>query len=267
MVGTSVAVSVIAAIIYSISDPGIDPQDLVLKLQGVEVLLPTIAFSQLALLGIILACWKWTKRPFRSSLGLVAPRVTVVQSAVLVVAGIVPFGLSLLAAALVPTSETGEGLISLWTDTPFYLAVLWVIVIGVFPGCMEEAFFRGILQPAFCKRWKPWLSILVTSSLFGLLHIAPPAIVMATVLGLWLGLVAWRIGSIIPGILTHLLVNSGWNTSQMFFRRVAIDETTLTWLTGAFGAFCLVAFVWGIVILVRVPPEPAGSPLVDAPQA
>lgn len=256
MVGASIAVAIVAAIIFALEEPGQAQEALEAKLQGVSVLLPTIVLSQLGLLMVTLLAWRLTRKPFRARLGLVRPTVTPFQGLAIVLAGGVPFALSILAASMMPSMADAEGLVSLWTDTPLPLALLWIVTIGVLPGCMEELFFRGLLQPAFARRMRPWLAILVTTILFALLHIDPAAMGLAFVLGIWLGWVAWRTGSILLGIATHLVVNSGWNAGQMIARQLDLAEGTVVTALSPIALLCLAAFIYAVVVLVRNPDAP-----------
>lgn len=253
MIGSSLAVAVVAAILYAIADPNQGPAALTAKLQGISVLLPTLFLSQIGLLVVTLVAWRLTRKPFRSRLGLTRPRVTAFQGVAIVLAGGVPFAVAILAASVMPTFSDPEAILSLWANTPLPLAIVWVVMIGVLPGCIEELAFRGLLQPAFAQRLRPWLAILVTTILFALLHVDPAAMAVAFVLGLWLGWIAWRTGSILLGIATHLVVNSGWNAGQMIARQLDLAEETVVTALAPIAIISLAAFVYAVVVLVRDP--------------
>ena len=80
----------------------------------------------------------------------------------------------------------------------------------------EEVLFRGILQTAFQKlvraRWGSlrhrWVAVVAAGSLFGLMHLNTPQNVPALIaLGILLGLLYERSGSLIVPILVHMLFN------------------------------------------------------------
>jgi membrane protease YdiL (CAAX protease family) len=75
---------------------------------------------------------------------------------------------------------------------------------------------------------------------------------LAFILGLWLGVVAWRTGSIILPILTHILVNSSWNTIQIVGLQAPLNATLGTILLVVVGVVTTTAFVYSIGILRRV---------------
>jgi membrane protease YdiL (CAAX protease family) len=88
---------------------------------------------------------------------------------------------------------------------PELLYVLLVAAVGA--ALSEELVFRGILQNSLASRMKGWAAMLIASGVFGLLHTIwrfPPAFV----LGLFLGVLYWRTGSLLPSLAAHLTINS-----------------------------------------------------------
>jgi membrane protease YdiL (CAAX protease family) len=71
--------------------------------------------------------------------------------------------------------------------------------------------FRGYMQQRLVDRWGPAIGIVVTSIVFGIVHVMPHSIAAAMPLGFWFGYVAWRSGSIFPAMLCHFFVNAGLN--------------------------------------------------------
>jgi uncharacterized protein len=89
---------------------------------------------------------------------------------------------------------------------PGSLAVLAVIMAAA-PGFCEELFFRGYFQSRLVERWGPAAAVATSAVLFGALHLDSVQSPMAAVLGLYLGHVAWRTGSIWPGVVCHAANN------------------------------------------------------------
>jgi ABC-2 type transport system permease protein/sodium transport system permease protein len=77
----------------------------------------------------------------------------------------------------------------------------------------EEFFFRGYVLSALRGRIPAWAAILITAGVFGLFHasaggiIAVERVASSTLLGIVLGCVCWRTGSVFPGMLLHALHN------------------------------------------------------------
>jgi ABC-2 type transport system permease protein/sodium transport system permease protein len=79
---------------------------------------------------------------------------------------------------------------------------------------VEEAFFRGYLWAAIVRHAGTVWTLLLTSVLFGAAHVVMGGplglekLLPTTLLGLLLGLVRWRTGSVAPGMLQHALHNA-----------------------------------------------------------
>ena len=71
----------------------------------------------------------------------------------------------------------------------------------------EEFVFRGILQKSLSDKVGPWRALIIATIVFGLLHTLWrfPA---AFILGLFLGFLYLRTGSLIPGLLSHFIINA-----------------------------------------------------------
>lgn len=98
-----------------------------------------------------------------------------------------------------------------------FLAVpFWVVLLtgAVAPAIAEEFFFRGFVLSAFRSKLTAFRSVLFTSLLFGLFHVIAGSVLSiekflpTIILGMAIGYVAIRTGSLFPGILLHALHNS-----------------------------------------------------------
>ena len=87
------------------------------------------------------------------------------------------------------------------------LPLLFVLV-AVVPGVFEEFLFRGYLLTRLAERWHPFWAILVSAMIFSLAHLDPLHSLGVLPLGLWLGAVAWRTGSVWPAVLCHIANNA-----------------------------------------------------------
>jgi membrane protease YdiL (CAAX protease family)/tetratricopeptide (TPR) repeat protein len=107
------------------------------------------------------------------------------------------------------------------TDTTAYLKWMdewelrlaqqpWLVVLFVgciLPGLGEEVFFRGLLGRGLVAHYGVVPGILLTSLLFGLMHIDPVKVAYTTVLGVLLHVVYLNAKSLWPPILLHVLNN------------------------------------------------------------
>lgn len=249
-IGASIVVAVLA-VIPAYARGQTSPEQVTAAASSYWAMVATIVASQLAMAGIALAAWKFTGAPFRERLGLTRPRTGTRDSIVVLIGGGVPFVLAIGFASLMPSLAPPDAVMALWGECTLPQAVLWVAVIGLLPGVIEEVLYRGLIQRGFMRRYSPILSIVITSFLFALMHIDPPAMALALTLGLWLGFVAWKTGSIVLTVLTHILINAGWNIAMIVAVQAAVDERTQIVAILGFGVICVPPFVWALRILVR----------------
>lgn len=91
---------------------------------------------------------------------------------------------------------------------------LLIVVLGILPAICEEAFFRGFLFSGLRKHMSASRTVVVTAFAFGLFHVilaggaAPERMLPSTLMGVLLGWVSVRTGSLVPGILLHATHNS-----------------------------------------------------------
>lgn len=81
--------------------------------------------------------------------------------------------------------------------------------VGLFAPIAEEFVFRGaVLRSLLNGTRKPWVAIILSALLFSLAHLNPAQMLHAFLVGLLLGWMYWRTGSIIPGIVYHWVNNT-----------------------------------------------------------
>jgi membrane protease YdiL (CAAX protease family) len=91
---------------------------------------------------------------------------------------------------------------------------LAVVVSAASAGICEETGFRGYMQQPIEQRHGAPTAILVSSSFFMLLHLTKAWAIVGMVpivfgAGLLLGLLAWSSGSLIPGMIGHVVMDIG----------------------------------------------------------
>jgi membrane protease YdiL (CAAX protease family) len=114
-------------------------------------------------------------------------------------------------AALLHTPQVNSP-IEQFTKSPGALLFIAALAITAAP-IFEELFFRGLLQPLFSRTFGTAIGILLTALLFGCLHLSEYAMVWQyglaiTLVGLALGYVRARSGSLIPSTIMHGCFNS-----------------------------------------------------------
>ena len=89
-----------------------------------------------------------------------------------------------------------------------------VVVSAASAGICEETGFRGYMQQPIEQRHGAPVAILISSFFFTLLHLTKAWAVIGMVpivfgAGLLLGLLAWSCGSLVPGMIGHVVMDIG----------------------------------------------------------
>jgi len=158
-----------------------------------------------------------------------------------------------------------------------HVPLVWVVLsLAVVPGVCEEFFFRGVLFSSLRSVTSSWRTIIAAAVLFGLFHVvagtllAPERFLPSAFLGLVLGWVRQRSGSVIPCMLLHALHN-GLILCVVHYRRAledlgfGIEEAThlpALWLSIA-GAGIAVAIIW-MMVATRPAARDLAAPLPAA---
>lgn len=87
---------------------------------------------------------------------------------------------------------------------------LWVLicVFALTPAICEELAFRGFILSGLARGGRLAIAIVISSIMFGVIHMIPQQIFNATLVGLLIGLLAVHSRSLFPAILFHFCTNS-----------------------------------------------------------
>lgn len=94
---------------------------------------------------------------------------------------------------------------------------LWMMLLGVavYAPFAEELTFRGVIYQGYAKQENRWKALLLSSLLFGLMHMNLNQACYAFVMGVALALLMEATGSMLPAFITHFCIN-GLSTVLMF---------------------------------------------------
>ncbi|MFL5327357.1 MAG: CPBP family intramembrane glutamic endopeptidase [Gemmataceae bacterium] len=219
-----------------------------------------LTLAGLGQLGIgltpIAAAW-FSPEPMTQRLGIGRPSLPLWAYPVVTVGSLFPFAIgAMLATALMnllaPNAENHfDGLLNQmhggWT-------VAFILFISLSPGLTEELLFRGYIQRRLLERFSPGAGIWLSTILFAVIHVIPLQVVLTLVIGPWLGVIAWRTGSIWPSAICHAFCNAASMIYQFGIRGEMIPREiptpVLAW-TGGIVVGCFLLSVW---ILARVKP-------------
>ena len=146
-----------------------------------------------------------------------------------------------------------QQMLSAWRVQPLWLVLA---AFGIAPAVFEELTFRGFLFAALRQRMSPWQTIVITSLTFGMFHVlgnmlTPERFLPSTTLGIVLGWIALRTGSVIPGMFLHATHNSfllivAYYADALQAHGIGIAEGTHLpplWLASA-TTIAVAGFVW-----------------------
>ncbi|MBO4564459.1 MAG: CPBP family intramembrane metalloprotease [Bacteroidaceae bacterium] len=102
------------------------------------------------------------------------------------------------------------------------VGVITIVLIG--PLSEEIIFRHGMLGGMLRRGVNPWIAILVSSLLFGIIHWNPIQILFASALGVMLGILYTKSQSIIPSLLYHI-INNGFAVAVMLITGKEQDPT------------------------------------------
>lgn len=115
-----------------------------------------------------------------------------------------------------------------------------IMGLAFFGPLLEEVLFRGAIQGALMRYFgRPWPAIVVAALVFGVFHMNPVQIVYATLLGIVLGWIYYRTGSLLSVIVGHVLNNSLAVVTTVAFG--ATEEQAVANSTAGIAGFVLFA--------------------------
>jgi len=96
----------------------------------------------------------------------------------------------------------------------------WLIsaVVGVMAGVCEELLYRGPIFAALRRRLSIWPAIAASAVLFAAAHLDVHGLPIRTGLGMLLGYLVWRTGSILPAMIAHGL----YDAAQLAYAAIMI---------------------------------------------
>ncbi|MDO4702454.1 CPBP family intramembrane glutamic endopeptidase [Tannerella sp.] len=139
--------------------------------------------------------------------------------------------------SLIPTPESLKKiLMGLVSQTGIFTFILMVIAAPVF----EELIFRGIILDGLLKRYSPTKSILVSSLLFGLVHLNPWQFVTGFIIGFFSGWVYYRTRSLSFSIIIHAAANLSGFLMRFF---IDVDSYMNASMVDMYGGLINLIFV------------------------
>jgi membrane protease YdiL (CAAX protease family) len=244
-----------------------------------------VALASLVMILLVMLVVHASRRPWRERLGLGSGRVPARELPWLVLGAIGALGVGAVAMlalhriGLLPDACKADRMDVALAGGTLAAKIALVLCGSVVVGVAEELNTRGYLQRALLRRWRPGPAIAVTAVIFALLHGAPAQIVYVLPISFFLGYVAWRADSILPGMVCHMSVNAvGLTLAAVFGARllqvgpggsfIRLGPFGTAWgLIAAFVVGALLAWlaVWRVERVVRAGGRGEGSAATAAP--
>jgi membrane protease YdiL (CAAX protease family) len=142
---------------------------------------------------------------------------------------------------------------------PFATVFAWAVMSAIVAGVVEETSFRGYIQGGIERRFGFVIAILVSGSMFGLLHFTHPEVGIA-LLPFYLaatavyGGLAYATNSTYPSMALHTFGNL-WSALGLFAAgrsewQLGSAKPTLIWESGADAAFVANVLAFAVVAVI-----------------
>lgn len=125
-----------------------------------------------------------------------------------------------------------------------------LLSIALLAPILEELLFRGAIEGYLLREGRsPWGAIVVSSLIFGVVHMNPAQIPFAFLLGMMFGWLYYRTGSLLPGVVGHVLNNSVAAANMILYGDATLEEQVhdevMMWVWAAIAAVAfLLSAVW-----------------------
>ena len=162
----------------------------------------TSVFSNVITLALFLRI-KWT--PVTRDYLLSKPWLQLLWVALFTLGTIIPLSFLYEQLGIEMDENTQQIFTSLMKEPWGYVAV------GILAPLAEEVVFRGAILRTLLgimSKKNHWVAIIISAALFGLAHFNEAQFINALLMGLLLGWMYYRTGSLVPGILLHWVNNT-----------------------------------------------------------
>jgi sodium transport system permease protein len=199
--------------------------------------------------------------PWVETFSLRRPSWPALAGGALVGVGLVPLVnlLYVLQSAIWPASaDTSAAAMRMFLPSVAAHPVLTAVTVGALAGLCEELLYRGPIQAALTRRLPVTFGLFVTAALFSAAHMDAHGFPLRLLLGLVLGYVVLRGGSIFPAMLLHAMYDATQMAEMAWFVHTQGAAKTAEqavqpslesldaafWLTFAVGTVLLVIGTW-----------------------
>lgn len=219
-------------------------------------------WTQLLIIAVpVLATW-YTKKDFKQTFSLKAPKVTGILGAVCLEAGTF-FIMNLLSIALTyiwpqDVEAVNETFLAMLDGVGFVPALL---VIALSPAICEEALFRGYFLAAAKKKFRPRVAIVIVAAMFGIYHMSLVKFFTTGLLGIALCYATYKSGSIFLSCIMHF-INNAFAVVVLYYGEELQDLLPILFKENPnisdvllMLAFSIICMAVGVILINRRPRE------------
>ena len=130
---------------------------------------------------------------------------------------------------LIPMPEIiKKAFMNLAKGTGIFAFLMMVVAAPV----LEELIFRGIILDGLLEKYSPLKSILISSILFGIVHLNPWQFVAAVILGGFSGWIYYKTKSLTLSIIIHATANFCGYITRLFIDESSMDKSSIEFYGG-----------------------------------
>ncbi len=140
---------------------------------------------------------------------------------------------------------------------PFWLFLINIFITAVLPGICEETAHRGMLLKGLSGHGQT-RALIISSLLFGFMHMNIEQFFYATLIGLLVGYIAIICDSIYPAIIVHFMNNAisvfaGYSSfNNLGFEKIIGAFNTVIQTNFILGFLIIIMFIIGLAMLLKI---------------
>lgn len=158
-----------------------------------------------------------TRKSKRAIPFLIVAGITLLLGVVGPITDLIPLPESMKLAYIKAASQTG---------------VLTFVLMVIAAPILEELIFRGIILDGLLNRYTPATSILISSVLFGIVHLNPWQFFTGLIMGVFIGWVYHKSKSLLAAIVVHASANFSAYLLRFFIDSSTVDRSYIETLGG-----------------------------------
>jgi hypothetical protein len=141
---------------------------------------------------------------------------------------------------IIPISASAKESLLNFSSSP---GPFWIFQSVIAAPILEELIFSGIILNGLLSKYPPTKSILLTSLLFGLMHLNPSQFVVGFIMGSFTGWIFYKTRSVSLSILIHAIYNAASILMRHFFLHHSLSDSPLSDMYGGMINFSLAVVV------------------------